>query len=216
MSLVHSLRHPAGSADRAVVLVHGMGGSGEYLAPLLDHLDPQRRALGVLLQAPHQAPGSGWSWYDGGHNLPDPQSFADALDALVSEVGPVLAEAGLSWRRTVLIGYSQGAILSYALALGRGRPEVAALAALSGFIPDVAGQTLDLDRAAGLSVAQVHGTNDDVIPLSWAHKDRELLASSGAMLWVRELPIAHTVDLSVGVPLRGWLAGAATQNVRPT
>lgn len=65
-------------------------------------------------------------------------------------------------------------------------------------------------------MAQVHGTHDDVIPSSRAHKDRGLLASSGARLWVRELPIPHTVDVSVGVPLRDWLAGVATQDVRPT
>ena len=205
MSLVRTLRRPAGPPRAAVVLLHGKRGSGEQLAPLLDHLDPRQELLGVLLQAPRPDADTGWSWYDGGRNLPDPESFAAALGSVLAEVGAVLAAAELSWRQTVLIGYSQGAILSYALALGRDRPEVAGLVALSGFVPDVAGQPLDLRRAAGFPVAQVHGIDDATIPLSWAHKDRELLASHGARLWLRELPIPHAVDVSVGVELQDWL-----------
>ena len=67
----------------------------------------------------------------------------------------------------MLGGFSQGAVMSYALAFGRGaagRP--AALLPLSGFMPEVEGLELDLTGLDGYPVAIAHGTLDPVIDVS--------------------------------------------------
>ena len=51
--------------------------------------------------------------------------------------------------RTMLGGFSQGAVMSYALGLGTGRPSPAAILALSGFLPEAEGFELDLAAGAG-------------------------------------------------------------------
>ena len=82
------------------------------------------------------------------------------LDAFAENVG-------VPWERTVIGGFSQGAVMSYALALGAGRPSPAGLLAMSGFIPEVEGFDLDLERP-GLPIAITHGTLDPVIPVEFA------------------------------------------------
>ena len=72
---------------------------------------------------------------------------------------------GVPWQQTVLGGFSQGAVMAYALGLGPARPSPAAIIALSGFIPTLTG----FDRAEyppGLPVAIGHGSLDPVIPFS--------------------------------------------------
>ncbi len=58
---------------------------------------------------------------------------------------------GVPWSQTVLGGFSMGAVMSYALGLGPGRPAPAGMLALSGFMPTVEGFTLDLSDAGAFT-----------------------------------------------------------------
>ena len=73
--------------------------------------------------------------------------------------------------RIVLGGFSQGAVMSYALGLGQGRPRPAALLALSGFIPTVEGWEPDLEPPFP-PIAIAHGTYDPVIPVEFGRAAR--------------------------------------------
>ena len=65
-------------------------------------------------------------------------------------------------------GFSMGAVMSYAVALGAGRPSPRALLAFSGFIPTVDGWSPELGGRAGLPVFIHHGRNDPVISVEFA------------------------------------------------
>jgi phospholipase/carboxylesterase len=97
----------------------------------------------------------------------------------------------------VLGGFSQGAVMSYALGLGRGRPRPAAIVALSGFIPTVDGFEIDL-RPPLPPAAIGHGSLDSVIGVEWGRRARASLESAGADVVYRESPLPHTVDPSAG------------------
>ena len=56
-----------------------------------------------------------------------------------------------------------GAVMSYAVGLGQGRPSPVAILAFSGFVPTVDGWHADLDGRAALPVLIHHGRNDQVI-----------------------------------------------------
>ena len=139
--LVHRLREPAGEPAGALVLNHGRGADENDLYGLLDELDPERRLLGVSTGAPlTNVPPGGRHWYlvpRVGH--PDPVTFAGSYAALTSFLDGLLAERGIDWARTVIGGFSMGAVMSYAVGLGPGRPSPAAILAFSGFIPTVEG-----------------------------------------------------------------------------
>jgi phospholipase/carboxylesterase len=197
-------RPAAGEPAGALVLLHGRGADERDLHPLLDELDPERRLHGYTPRAPLALPPGGAHWYAVPRvGYPDPATFAQGLGALAAWFDglPFPAE------RIVLGGFSQGAVMSYALGLGTGRPRPAALLALSGFVPVVDGWEPDLSSPFP-TVAIAHGAADPVIPVEFGRRSRALLEDAGARPLYREFPGAHWVDPGILAELRGVVRDA--------
>jgi len=207
MTLEYRLRPAAGEAEGALVLFHGRGTDENDLYPLLDFLDPERRLIAATPRGPLSLPPGGAHWYIVREiGYPDRETF-DASYRLAGEWLAALAEeTGVPPERTVLGGFSQGAVMTYALSLGRGRPRPAALIALSGFIPIVDGFGLDLSPPLP-PVAIGHGTYDPVISVEWSRRAKEELEAAGAEVLYREYPLPHAVDPRYLSELSSWLAG---------
>ena len=184
------------------MLFHGRGTDENDLHPLLDVLDPERALVGVTPRGPLQLPPGGNHWYVLGElGYPDRETFTESYRRAVAW----LDDLGVPPARTVIGGFSQGAVMSYALSLGADRPRPAALIALSGFIPTVEGFSLDLDRPLP-PIAIGHGTYDPVIGVDWSRRAKETLEAAGGDLLYREYPLPHTVDPGFLAELRSWLA----------
>ena len=194
-ALIHLRRPAADVPDGALVLLHGRGTGEDDLMPLLDMLDPERRLLGLAPRGPLSLPPGGAHWYAVARiGFPDHDTFHATYGAVAAWLDGVLEDEGVPIGSTVIGGFSQGAVMSYALALGSGRPRPAGIIALSGFMPTVDEFELDLARAAGLPVAVGHGTHDPVIGVEWGQDARERLSRAGADLRYREYPLPHSVD----------------------
>jgi len=199
-------RPPAGDPEGALVLFHGRGTDEHDLFPLLDLLDPERRLLGATARGPLSLPPGGAHWYVVRRvGYPDPETFHSTYPQLATWLDELLAEHGVPHERTVLGGFSQGAVMSYALGLGTRRPRPAGIMALSGFIPEVEGFQLDFGKAAGLPLAIGHGTHDPVISVEFGRDARDRLTEAGAHLTYRESPMPHTIDPGFLRELQGWL-----------
>ena len=107
----------------------------------------------------------------------------------------------------VLGGFSQGAVMTHALALGRGRPRPAGVIALSGFVPTVGGFAPDLTPPLP-PVAIGHGSFDPIIDVAFGRAARDLLADGGADVLYREYPLPHAVDPGFLRELVPWLEAA--------
>ena len=183
----------------ALVLLHGRGADEHDLYPLLDLLDPERRLLGATPRGPLELPPGGRHWYAlGGIPTPDPETFLATASRLAAflDALPVPAD------RLVVGGFSQGAVMSWAMSLGPGRPRPAGVVALSGFLPRVEGFPLEPERLAGVPVAVAHGSLDPVIPARFGLEAAETLAAAGADLVRLESPVPHMVDPAWLEPLR--------------
>jgi phospholipase/carboxylesterase len=195
--LVHRIRPAAGEPEGALVLLHGRGADEHDLLPLLEALDPARRLVGVTPRGPLSLPPGGAHWYVvRSIGFPDGGTFHETYDQLSSWFDSLPERTGVPIERTVLGGFSQGAVMAYALGLGKGRPRPAALMALSGFIPTVEGWEPDLESPFP-PIAIVHGEYDPVIPIEFARRARALLEEAGARPLYREVPVDHTIDPSV-------------------
>jgi phospholipase/carboxylesterase len=208
------VREAAGEPEGRLVLFHGRGADEYDLAPLLDALDPERRLLGITPRGPLSLPPGGAHWYAVREiGYPDPGTFLPTYE----RVSSWLDGLELPYERTILGGFSQGAVMSYALSLGRGRPRPAGTIALSGFIPTVEGFELDLDPPLP-PVAIGHGTFDPVIPVEFGRQARSLLEQAGAEVLYREYPLPHAIDPRIIPTLREWirdrLAAASTERGR--
>jgi phospholipase/carboxylesterase len=207
MSLRYRLRSAAGEPEGALVLFHGRGADELDLAPLLDVLDPRRRLVGATPRGPLALPPGGAHWYIVRQvGYPDPETFWPTFERAGTWLAELARETGVPPDRTVLGGFSQGAVMTYALGLGRGRPRPAGLIALSGFIPTVEGFELDLEGLLP-PVAIGHGTFDPVIEVGWGRRARATLEAAGADVTYRESPMPHTIDPAFAAQLGDWLGG---------
>ncbi len=205
--LTTRVRPPDAEAQGALVLLHGRGADQNDLAPLADVLDPERRLLVVSPRGPLSLPPGGAHWYAlGGIGTPGAATFAPTFELLTGWLDAILDAHGLSLDRTVIGGFSQGAVMSWALGLGAGRPSPAGIMALSGFLPTVDGFSLDFDRP-GLPVAIGAGALDPVIGVEWSRAARDTLSAAGADVLYNESPsMGHSIDPAFIPALRAWLA----------
>jgi phospholipase/carboxylesterase len=204
----YKVREAAGEPAGALVLFHGRGADEHDLYPLLDFLDPERRLLGVTPRGPLSLPPGGAHWYKLQEvGFPDRETFLVTYEEVGSWLDGFLDEHGIAHDRTVLGGFSQGAVMAYAFALGKGRPRPAALIALSGFIPTVDGFELDLSEIPPVAIG--HGTYDPIISVEFGRRARQLLEEVGASVLYREYPLPHAIDPSFLIELRAWLARTA-------
>jgi phospholipase/carboxylesterase len=171
-------------------------------------LDPERRLYGVTPRAPLSLPPGGAHWY-ALHRIgyPDPETFLATYPRAAGWLDALPEETGIGLERTILGGFSQGAVMTYALGLGRGRPRPAALVAMSGFVPTVEGFELDLEGDLP-PVAMGHGVYDDVISVEFGRDARRQLEEAGVAVLYREYPYPHAVDPGFLVELRPWIAAA--------
>ena len=204
-ALVHRLRPARGEPEGALVLFHGRGADENDLFPLLDIVDPERRLVGATPRGPLSLPPGGAHWYVVREiGYPDKQTFDATYELAAGWLEALAAETGVPAERTGVGGFSQGAVMTYALGLGAGRPRPAALMPLSGFVPSVEG--FELDLAPPLPpVAIGHGSYDQVISVAFSRAAKALLENAGAEVLYRESPLPHTIDPRYLDELRAWL-----------
>ena len=160
-------------------------------------------------RGPLSLPPGGAHWYAVREiGYPDPRTFSPTYAAAARWLDELAASEGIPLERTILGGFSQGAVMSYALGLGAGRPRPAGLIALSGFIPTVEGFEVDLEPEPRPPVAIGHGTFDPVIDVEWSRRARAALEGAGFPVTYRESPLPHTIDPRFLAELPGWIATA--------
>jgi phospholipase/carboxylesterase len=205
-TLTHLTRASAGDPEGLLVLFHGRGADEHDLYPLLDYLDPDRRLLGITPRGPLHLPPGGAHWYAVREiGYPDPETFLDTYVRVGAWLDALIGESDVAPARVVLAGFSQGAVMTYALGLGEGRARPAGLIALSGFVPTVPGFALDLAPPLPSTVIG-HGALDPVIAAEWSRRAAALLEDSGADVRYQESPhLGHSIDPRLLGELSTWL-----------
>ena len=212
MSLEHLVRPAAGDPAGALVLFHGRGTSEHDLAPLIDALDPQRRLVGATPRGPLALPPGGAHWYVVREiGFPDRETFMSSYELAAAWLDSLADETGIPAASTIVGGFSQGAVMSWALGLGVARPRPAGIIALSGFVPTVDGFELDLSPPLP-PVAIGHGTHDPVISVEFGRKAKTILEEAGANVLYRESPMPHSVDPSFIAELQPWVSDALSSS----
>ncbi|MBW3593568.1 MAG: phospholipase [Actinobacteria bacterium] len=194
--LTYRTRDSDGDPAGALVLIHGRGASEHDLEPLADALDPERRLDVVLPRGPLTIPPGGFHWYVVQRvGFPHAPTFLPAFERLSTWLDAVLSDRGLPIEKTVIGGFSQGCVMSHALAFAAARPRPAGMIGFSGFVPRVEGFDLDLEGRSGLPVFLAHGTYDGVITVDFGRDARDRLEAAGVDVTYREDPVDHTIAM---------------------
>jgi phospholipase/carboxylesterase len=189
-----------------VVLLHGRGSDMHDLLPLGKRLGDRTV---VAPQAPFAgAPwgyGPGWAWYQFmGRNRPDAESFTHSLQAIHEFLQQLPNALGISPRRIVLGGFSQGGTLSTAYALVH-QGVVARVLNFSGFLADHPQVVVNAETVASSEFFWAHGTQDGNIPFELAIEGRAKLVAAGAKLETRDYDIGHWIDPRELQDATAWL-----------
>lgn len=208
MSPLTFLERPARTEPAGLLILHhGRGADERDLRGLADIFDPDRKLHVVTPRAPLHLRGMpGYHWYvvaRVGH--PDPATFGQSCDQLAEFHEQLWARYGLDASRTILGGFSMGAVLSYALGLGEHRPAPAGILALSGFLPDVEGWALDIGGRAQTPVLIAHGRSDQVIDVGFGRAARAQLDRFGYRVEYHESDAMHNIDPAVIPHVVGWI-----------
>ncbi|MBI1726881.1 MAG: alpha/beta fold hydrolase [Candidatus Rokubacteria bacterium] len=199
----------------AVIWLHGLGADGHDFEPIVPELGMQPAAPGVRFVFPH-APlqpvtingGAVMrAWYD---VTGDGRQDAAGIRASQARIEALIARErarGIAAASIVLAGFSQGGAL--ALQTGLRHPErLAGILALSAYLPlpdTLAQEASEANRYAPIFMA--HGTQDPVIPLSWAARSRDHLVALGYAVKWQEYPMPHSVCATEIEDVGRWLSG---------
>ena len=121
-------------------------------------------------------------------------------------VASVLAGLGVPWRRVVLSGFSQGAMVATVLALQAPEPP-AGLAILSGTVIDEASLRQHAPSRKGMPVFQSHGTHDPLLDVDAARRLHDLLSEAGLQGELLLFRGEHEIPMPVLERLGAWLRG---------
>jgi phospholipase/carboxylesterase len=216
-ALVYRERPSAGPAEGLLVLHHGRGADEHDLLTLADVLDPTQRLHVVTPRAPLQLPGSpGYHWYlVPSVGYPDPDTFEAARRRLGELHDELWQQTGIAPERTVLGGFSMGAVMSYAMALSADRPAPLGVLAFSGFIPAVEGWQPDLAGRNAVRVFIAHGRQDQVIDVAFARDAAERLRDAGLAVDYHESDAAHHIDPREIPAASTWLTDTFERGASP-
>jgi thioredoxin 1 len=212
MGLTRNIVHGA-NAERMLLLLHGLGADEGDLAQLVGHLDPDGRFLAVLLRGQYSAP-PGFAWFDFG----SPDRMVATLETSVRSVNESFEEAcrdyGMRREEAVIGGFSQGAVVSFAIGLRRDEyAKPAGILAMSGYLPG--SDKFIYDWASAPPVLLQHGSQDQLIPVDAARASATALESNGVPVTYREYEMEHQVTLDSVRDAAAWL-GRIVAGERPS
>src|SRR5213078_3459937 len=115
---------------------------------------------------------------------------------------------GLGPEHTVLGGFSQGSVMSYATGLDPGRPAPAGILAFSGFVPVVEGWAPELPRPSRVFIA--HGRADPVMEVGFALRARALLEGAGMDVEYHDGDYGHWIEPADLAHATRWLGATAS------
>jgi phospholipase/carboxylesterase len=212
---------PKTKATSCVIWLHGLGDSGAGFAPVVPHLNlPDNHAIRFIFpHAPEQAVtiNNGFvmpSWYDiknqDLHNRADMDGVIESellVRALINEQ----IDNGIKASNIILVGFSQGGVMSLFTGLRFEKP-LAAIIALSCYLP-IKNQLPEQLSAANTNtpILQHHGEQDEVVPLSAGKMANELMKNNGYSTHWKTYSMGHSVLPQQLNDIGKWLANCLSE-----
>lgn len=191
-----------------LVLLHGYGSDESDLFSFANELPNELFILS--LRAPHKLQPYGNAWYainfDAQQNKwNDIEQAQEAMKIIISCIEQACTQYDLDKNNVSLLGFSQGCILSMALAINH--PElIKNVIGLSGYLCE---EFIDEDRTkkdfSHLDFYCSHGSSDQVIPVDWARETPNFLTEKGIKHKYSEFPVGHGVAPQNFFEFRKWL-----------
>jgi phospholipase/carboxylesterase len=210
LSLEYKIRTPKTILEKnpLLLLLHGYGSNEEDLFSFASEL-PDHYYI-ISARAPYDMQYGSYAWYAINFDA-DENKFSDHEQAKISRdliatfVDELVANYPIDAQNVTLIGFSQGTILSYAVALSY--PEkIQKVVAMSGYLNlEIVAKDYLKNTFGNLQIFASHGTVDQVIPVEWARKAKPILDNLGIQSVYKEYPVGHGVAPQNFYDFKEWL-----------
>lgn len=210
LSLEYQVREPKIVLDKnpLLLLLHGYGSNEADLFSFASELPDEYYVISA--RAPYDLQFGSYAWYAINFDA-DQNKFSDhnqavlSRDLVVKFIEELKAKFPIDSSNITLIGFSQGSILSYSIALSF--PNIVQrVGALSGYLNlDIISENYQSNDFSNLKIFTSHGIVDQVIPVDWARKTEPILQSLGVNSTYKEYPIGHGVSPQNFFDLKDWL-----------
>ncbi|XLS27541.1 alpha/beta hydrolase [Flavobacteriaceae bacterium M23B6Z8] len=211
LSLKHIVRPSSGKQEKTPVLFmfHGYGSNEDDLFSFAGEL-PEDLCI-ISARAPYELMPNGYAWYaiqydPIGGKWSDDEQAKKSRDLIVSFIDEAIKAYDLDSSNVTLLGFSQGTILSYAVALSY--PEkIRNVIALSGFINEkILKESWQDQNFDSLDIYASHGNVDQVIPAEWARNSKKVLDEQSIKYVYEEFPVGHGVAPQNFYSFQKWLS----------
>lgn len=208
MSLEYIVRKPTVKTTNPplLILLHGYGSNEQDLFSFAEELPDE--LLIISAQAPYEMGYGGYAWYainfdDVNGKFSDLKQAKTSIDAIANFIDEIKAKYNTNPDKTFLLGFSQGAILSYSLSFIYPN-KVNYVIALSGYINDkmIPKQISDNIKT---DYYCSHGTVDQVLPVAWARKSKPFLDNLGLENVYSEYNVGHGVAPQNFYSFKNWI-----------
>lgn len=210
MTLHHLVREPKIKLDKnpLLLLLHGYGSNEEDLFSFATELPEEYYVISA--RAPYDMTYGSYAWYAINFDA-DENKFSDigqaqqSRDLIANFIDELVATYAIDSNNVTLIGFSQGSILGYAVALSYPQ-KVQRLVAMSGYLnTEIAVDHFATNDFTNLKIFASHGTVDQVIPVDWARKSIPVLEEMGISVVYKEYPVGHGVAPQNFFDFKNWL-----------
>ncbi len=208
---LHHITRPSSLKENAplVIMLHGYGSDENDLFSFSAELPDELFIISV--KAPYAMQPYGNAWYainfDAEMNKwSDDEQAKTSRDLISTFIDEACNTYPVNKDNVTLLGFSQGTILSYAVALSYPK-KVRNVIALSGYInEDIITEHADKNDYSHLSFYCSHGSVDQVIPVDWARKAPKFLSNLDINNTFSEFPVGHGVAPQNFYELKTWLS----------
>lgn len=210
MTLHHLVREPKIKLDKnpLLLLLHGYGSNEEDLFSFASELPEEYYVISA--RAPFDMMYGSYAWYAINFDA-DENKFSDigqaqtSRDLIANFIDEVVSSYAIDENNVTLIGFSQGCILSYAVAISY--PEkVQRVVAMSGYFnEEIATENFKENDLSKLKMFASHGSVDQVVPVDWARNSIPKIKDLGIDIVYKEYPIGHGVSPQNFYDFRNWL-----------
>lgn len=194
--LIKEPKFPSES-KKAIFYIHGYGSNEQDLMTFSQDLPED--ILHISFRGLFPVDMGGFSWYNIDFNHPEgyfhKEQALNSLNVLLGEFVKIQQKYGIQDGHISLCGFSQGAVLCYALAFKN--PQLFdKIVCMSGYPEEKLMKDIVVDKKKlhALRFFISHGTDDAIIPIEWAKKGADMLYDLGCFFSFREYMYGHGIN----------------------
>ncbi len=189
-----------------LILLHGYGSNEKDLFSFAEELPDD--FLIISAQAPYSLGFGAHAWYainfdDKNGKFSDLEQAKASIDKIAVFIDEIKDKYNTNRDKTFLLGFSQGAILSYSLSFFYPN-KVQNIIALSGYInSELLPETISKEITTSYYAS--HGSVDQVLPVQWARKTKPFLDNLNLDSSYSEYPVGHGVAPQNFFSFKTWI-----------